>query len=115
MNEKKPKKEKARTVEIVRSYAYKLGRPDYSSADFRCEVRKTCLESEMAIASAQLDKFCFDEVMLARAQFLGAAAQVGKKPEVMTKDEVRSAGMDGIGDESGVVEPPSEVINYEKL
>ena len=59
--------ETGRTVEIARSFSYKLnlanvGGPQYESIDFFCSEKTTCPEHEAEDASEALYQFCKSEV-----------------------------------------------------
>lgn len=69
---------KPKTVEIVRSFSYKLGQPNYSSVDFFCSVRQECeLGKEVEISNA-LHEFSKAEVQKSLASFLRGIADKEK-------------------------------------
>jgi len=72
------KKLKARNVEIIRSFSYKLGQPNYSSVDFFCSVRQDCELGKEVEISAALHAFAKAEVQKSLAAFLQAIADKEK-------------------------------------
>jgi len=52
-----------KTVEIVRSVAFKLNLGNYQSMDFFVSQKASCDSSEVDTVSADLYDWCFDQVM----------------------------------------------------
>lgn len=55
--------EAPRTVEICRSFAFKLNVGNYESRDFFCSQKGTCTVDQQDEVSADLAEFCFQQVM----------------------------------------------------
>jgi hypothetical protein len=58
------------TVEVVRSFSYKLnmgndehGRPSYESADFFCSHKAQCALEDRDEVGRDLDAFCMEQVL----------------------------------------------------
>ena len=59
-----------RTVEITRSFAYKMNIPGaYESRDFFCSEKGQCLEDEAEDLSERLYYFCRTQVLKAVAEY----------------------------------------------
>jgi hypothetical protein len=70
---KKAKKRKAKKqepmIEIARSFSYKMGLPNYSSADFFCSQKAQCLPKDAEKTSEAVYQFCKSEVAKAVSAF----------------------------------------------
>jgi len=58
-----------RTVEITRSFSYKLNVGNYESRDFFCSQKGQCLEDEAEDLSERLYYFCRAQVLRAVAEY----------------------------------------------
>ena len=72
-----------RTVEIVRSFAYKVnlenhGGPRYESVDLFASQKVFCTDSERAEASEAAYQFCRAEVLRATREIINAIKQKGR-------------------------------------
>lgn len=65
----KPPRE-PRTVEIARSFTYKLNVGNYESRDFFCSQKGTCPEDEAEDLSERLYYFCRTQVLKAVAEYM---------------------------------------------
>lgn len=61
---------KPRTVEICRSFGYKLNVGNYESRDFFCSQKLECSASDAEIVSEGCYEFCKDEVLRSVAAYL---------------------------------------------
>lgn len=52
-----------RTVEVVRSFSFKLNLGNYQSADFFCSQKAQCSPEQVDEVSAGLYEWCYEEVM----------------------------------------------------
>ena len=59
----------ARTVEIARSFSFKLNLGNYQSADFFCSQKASCSADMAEEVSADLYEFCVDQVQQAIKDF----------------------------------------------
>lgn len=53
----------AKTVEVVRSVAFKLNLGNYQSMDFFCSQKAQCPADEVNAVSSDLYDWCYDQVM----------------------------------------------------
>lgn len=77
-------------VEVVRSFSYKLGQPNYSSVDFFCSVKRECGSDELPEVSEITHQFCKLEVQKSLAAFLEAVA-AKEKAEFQAEKEKHNA------------------------
>jgi hypothetical protein len=61
------------TVEVVRSFSWKLNVGNYESRDFFCSQKAECPASEAAEVSEHLHAFCKSQVLKALNQYLKEA------------------------------------------
>ncbi len=59
-------------IEIKKHFHYKMGRPNFSSADFGCEITDVCNREDAAIVGKNIYLMCKAEVQRDMAEFLGA-------------------------------------------
>lgn len=60
---KKARKPKEATIEIARSFSFKLNAGNFESRDFFCSAKKECKESEAEATSEALYEFSKGEVV----------------------------------------------------
>ena len=70
-----PAEPTGRTVEVARSFSFKLGLPNYSSADFFCSQKTSCDASIVDEISLDLDEWCKDQVRASILEFETARAR----------------------------------------
>lgn len=72
----------SRTIEVCRSFAYKLNLGNYESADFFCSRKLQCAESDASWVSQQLFEECVEEIRDSIAKFKAERARkVAKREE----------------------------------
>jgi len=105
---KKSRKVKEPMVEIARSFSYKLGLPNYSSADFFCSQKAQCKPEDAEKTSEALYQFCKSEVARAVTEF--KRDQEKKNSAPARKHEIKGiAKEDAEFDAGDFGEPP--IIN----
>ena len=62
-------------IPVRRWFAYKLGRPNFSSVDFGCDVTDYCAREDVAKVGAGLAAFCKVEVQKSIVEFLDGVAE----------------------------------------
>jgi chorismate mutase len=82
--------EKEKTIEVCRSFSFKLNLGNYSNADFFCSQKAEVLEGDAEKVSEQLYEFCKKEVMKSVSAYKKENAKLPTKAEV--KDSIENAG-----------------------
>jgi hypothetical protein len=106
---KKAKKRKVKKqepmIEIARSFSYKMGLPNYSSADFFCSQKAQCLPKDAEKTSEAVYQFCKSEVAKAVSAFkrgqekkLNANARAKENKEVGKQSAEMDAGQVDFGE-----------------
>ena len=103
------------TVEVTRSFSYKMGQPNYSSVDFFCSVTDTCERKDVQMIGEGLASFCQQEVRKSMVQFIEAQKakekaemeaerekvekkQIKKQDKLERKDEAKQSAELSAGD-----------------
>ena len=77
-----------RTIEIARSFSYKLNVGNYENREFFCSQKTECLESEAEVASERMYEFCLRQVLKAVAEYIRLREERLQRVGVINQKEI---------------------------